>query len=495
MSDISTQLPDHEVAQEENFLRTLHWEKFYIGGAWVDPAAFADREVINPATEAPFARIAIGSAADVDRAVAAARSAFPDFAGTTVAERAALIERIRDACLARTGDLAKAISMEMGAPVAFARDFHVPAGISHLTEILHVLEEFRFERSIGRTLVVKEPIGVCGLITPWNWPLNQTLCKIAPALAAGCTMVLKPSEMAPVSALILAEIMEAAATPAGVFNLVNGDGPCVGAAIAAHPDIDMISFTGSTRAGVLVTKTAADTVKRVTLELGGKSANILLPDVNFKDAVTKGVARCFINSGQSCNAPTRMLVPHDRLDEVKTIAREVAEATTVGHPSAAFALGPLANRPQFEKVQQMIEDAIAEGAELICGGPGRPPGLNQGYYARPTIFVASPDMTIAREEVFGPVLTILGYIDEDDAVRIAEATQYGLAGYVSSADSERARRIARRLRAGTIHLNYPARDPAAPFGGYKRSGLGREWGEFGLEDYLEIKGIVGYGAA
>lgn len=470
-----------------------NWDRFYIGGQWVAPASPAWGDVVDPSTETGFAKVALGSAADVDKAVAAARKAFPAFAEAPIAERAGLISRIRDLCLARADDLAAAISREMGAPPKFARNVHVPAGISHLDEILRVLERFSFERSMGTTRIVKEPVGVCGLITPWNWPLNQILCKIAPALAAGCTMVLKPSELSPGSALILAEIMDAAGTPPGVFNLVNGDGPGVGAAIAAHPGIDIVSFTGSTRAGVLVSQAAATTVKKVTLELGGKSANILLPDADFPDAVAKGVTRCMINSGQSCNAPTRMLVPHDRLEEAVAHAKSAAEAIKVGDPASDTALGPLANAPQFAKVQQMIEAAIADGATLVSGGPGRPAGLNRGYYARPTVFVATPEMDIAREEVFGPVLTILGYADEDDAVRIAEDTAYGLAGYVAGKDTEQVRRVARRLRAGTIHLNYPARDAGAPFGGYKRSGIGREWGEFGLDDFLEIKGIVGYG--
>ncbi len=472
-----------------------NWTQFYIDGQWVTPTSSERLDVADPSTETAFAQVAIGNSDDVDRAVRAARRAFPDFAAFPLAERIALIARIRDLCIARTDDLASAISREMGATLGFARDVHVPAGISHLSEILRVLETFDFERSNGRTRIVKEPIGVCGLITPWNWPLNQTLCKIAPALAAGCTMVLKPSERSPASGLILAEIMDEAGTPPGVFNLVNGDGPGVGSAISAHPDIDMVSFTGSTRAGVLVSQAAAPTVKKVTLELGGKSANILLPDVDFPDAVAKAVARCFINNGQSCNAPTRLLVPQERIDEVLAHARAAAEAVIVGDPASPSAQGPLANRPQFEKVQQMIEQAVADGATLVCGGPGRPQGLNCGYYARPTVFLATPDMAIAKEEVFGPVLTILTYTDIEDAVRIAEDTEYGLAAYVSGRDIEQARQVARRLRAGTVHVNYPARDPAAPFGGYKRSGIGREWGEFGLEDFLETKGIIGYGHA
>ncbi|MDT1064244.1 aldehyde dehydrogenase family protein [Paracoccus sp. CPCC 101403] len=470
-------------------------DRFYIGGEWVLPepgAALAD--VVDPATGRRVAQVALGSAADVGKAVAAARAAFPAFSALPILERAALIRRVRDGCLARAADLAAAISQEMGAPLPFAGEVHVPGGISHLEEILRVLDRFEWQRMQGTTLITKEAIGVVGMITPWNWPLNQTLCNIAPALAAGCTMILKPSELAPLSAALLAEIMDEAGVPAGVFNLVNGDGPGVGAALATHPGVDMISFTGSTRAGVLVQKAAADTVKRVTLELGGKSANILLPDVDLRDAVAKGVARCMANGGQSCNAPTRMLVPRDRLDEVRALAREAAEGIAVGDPSRPGAIGPLANRAQFLKVQDMISAAIAEGAEVVAGGTGRPPGLDHGYHARPTILIAHPDMAIAREEVFGPVLTLLAYEDVEDAVRIANDTIYGLAGYVAGRDGEEARRVAGQIRAGTVHVNYPARDPGAPFGGFKQSGLGREWGEFGLEDFLEIKGIVGYGA-
>ncbi|QRZ16138.1 aldehyde dehydrogenase family protein (plasmid) [Paracoccus methylovorus] len=470
--------------------------QFYIGGAWIAPTAGAGAaDVVNPATETAYARVALGTAADVDKAVSAARAAFPAFAVTSLVERRSLIERIRTGCVARTEDLARAISEEMGAPLDFARNVHVPGGISHLTEIMRVLEAYPWEYTQGTTLITKEPIGVVGLITPWNWPLNQTLCKIAPALAAGCTMVMKPSELAPVSAMILAEILHDAGTPPGVFNLVQGDGPGVGTAISAHPGIDMVSFTGSTRAGIQVQKTAADTVKRVTLELGGKSANILLPDVDLPNAVAQGVARCMANAGQSCNAPTRLLVPQGRLEEVRQLARAAAEAILIGDPAQPVSLGPLANRAQFEKVQAMIEQAIAEGADVVAGGPGRPPGLNRGYYTRPTVLIAAPEMTVAREEVFGPVLTVLPYVDEEDAIRIAEDTIYGLAGYVAATDTEEARRVARRIRAGTVHVNYPARDPGAPFGGFKQSGLGREWGVFGLEDFLEIKGIVGYGAA
>ncbi len=469
--------------------------QFYIGGQWVKPASAALLDVINPATEEPFTQIAAGNATDVDRAVAAARKAFPAFAATSRAERIALLGRILEQFNQRKEDLAQAMSQEMGVPITAARNTHFPSGPAHLTETMRVLEHFAFEEKRGTTLVAKEPIGVCGLITPWNFPINQVICKVAPALAAGCTMVLKPSEVSPLSALIIAEILAAAGVPAGVFNLVNGDGAGVGQAIAGHADIDMVSFTGSTRAGVAVAKRAADTVKRVTQELGGKSANILLPDVDLERAVTLGVARCFNNSGQSCVSPTRMLVPQHRLEETAAIARKAADAAKVGPPAdEATVLGPVAHRAQFEKVQRLIEAGVAEGAKLAGGGPGRPPGLERGFFVRPTVFVGvRPEMSIAREEIFGPVLAILGYRDEEDAVRIANDTPYGLAAYVQSGSLERARSVARRLRAGNIQLNYPPVDRGAPFGGYKQSGNGREWGEFGVSEFLEIKGIVGYG--
>jgi aldehyde dehydrogenase (NAD+) len=467
---------------------------FYIGGAWRSPASDAVLEVVNPATEEPFTQIAAGNAADVDRAVAAARAAFPSYAATSREQRIALLRGILEQFNLRREDLSQAMSHEMGVPITAARNTHFPSGPAHLQETIRVLETFEFETLRGKTLVAREPIGVCGLITPWNFPINQVMCKVAPALAAGCTMVLKPSEVSPLSALIIAEILDAAGVPAGVFNLVNGDGINVGQAIAGHAAIDMVSFTGSTRAGVAVAKTAADTVKRVAQELGGKSANILLPDADFERAVTLGVARCFNNSGQSCVSPTRMLVPKDRLAEVAAIARQATAGMRVGSPAdESTVLGPVAHRAQFEKVQRLIEAGIAEGARPAAGGPGHPAGLARGFFVRPTVFVdVQPEMTIAREEIFGPVLSILAYDDEDDAVRIANDTPYGLAAYVQSGSLARARGVARRLRAGNIQLNYPPVDRGAPFGGYKQSGNGREWGEFGLNEYLEIKGIVGY---
>jgi aldehyde dehydrogenase (NAD+) len=468
---------------------------FYIDGAWRAALSGAVLDVVNPATEETFAQVAAGNAADVDRAVAAARKAFPAYAASSREERIALLGRILEGFNARKEDLSQAMSREMGVPIKAARDTHFPSGPAHLAEAMRVLKDFAFDVRHGTTLVAKEPIGVCGLITPWNFPINQVVCKVVPALAAGCAMVLKPSEISPLSALIVAEILHEARVPAGVFNLLNGDGAGVGQAIAAHPDIDMVSFTGSTRAGVAVAKAAADTVKRVTQELGGKSANILLPDVDFARAVALGVARCFNNSGQSCVSPTRMLVPYDRLREVEAIARTAAEGIKVGSPAdESTVLGPVANRAQFEKVQRLIEAGIVEGARAAAGGPGRPAGLARGFFVRPTVFVdVRPEMRIAREEIFGPVLSILGYEDEDDAVRIANDTPYGLAAYVQAGDPERGRHVARRLRAGILQLNYPPVDRGAPFGGYKQSGNGREWGEYGLNEYLEIKGIVGSG--
>ncbi|HVJ32689.1 MAG TPA: aldehyde dehydrogenase family protein [Terriglobia bacterium] len=471
--------------------------KFYINGAWVDPVKPATLDVINPATEEAFATISVGSAADVDRAVAAAKAAFPAFTKTGKAERLALLKRILEIYNERAEDIAKAVSDEMGAPMSWARDAQTWAGRAHMEATIAALESFEFEHQRGKTRIVKEGIGVVALITPWNWPLNQIVCKVAPAIAAGCTMVLKPSEIAPMSGLVWAEIMHAAGTPAGVFNLVNGDGPSVGQVMAGHKDVDMVSFTGSTRAGIIVAKTAADTVKRVAQELGGKSANIILPDADLETAVTKGVEGCFGNTGQSCDAPTRMLVPSSRHDEALVIARKSAEAHKVGDPKAAdTVLGPVVSELQFNKVQRLIEAGIAEGATLVTGGTGRPEGLNRGYYVRPTVFGnVRPDMTIAREEIFGPVLSIIPYETEEQAVEIANDTVYGLAAYVQSKDIQHARKVARQLRAGQVNINYPDWDTFAPFGGYKQSGNGREYADWGIHDFLEVKGIIGYGDA
>ncbi|SAL62266.1 aldehyde dehydrogenase [Caballeronia udeis] len=469
--------------------------QFYIDGQWTDPVSPAWFDLIDPATESTIDRLALGNAADVDRAVAAARKAFAAYSATSVQERIDLLRRIVQVYERRYDEFAEAMRIEMGAPIAFARKGQAARGRAHLNALIGVLENFEFEEQRGTTRVRLEPVGVCGLITPWNWPINQIVVKIAPALAAGCTMVLKPSEYSSLSALLFAEVAHEAGVPPGVLNVVNGDGPGVGAAIASHPDIDMVSFTGSTRAGILVAQMAAETVKRVAQELGGKSANILLDDVNLDDAVTRGVAACFTNSGQSCSIPTRMLVPRHMMNDAAQIAKAAALGYVVGATdSETTQLGPLVNRNQFERVQVLIQKGIDEGARLVTGGTGRPDGLSKGYYVKPTIFAdVTPGMTIAREEIFGPVLSIMGYDTEDEAIRIANGTDYGLAAYVQSADIERARTIGRQLRAGGVHLNYPAPDFNAPFGGYKRSGNGREWGEAGLREYLEIKAMVGYG--
>ncbi|KLU24806.1 aldehyde dehydrogenase [Caballeronia mineralivorans PML1(12)] len=473
-----------------------HELQFYIGGEWVAPAGQARLPVIDPSTEEAFAEIAMGTPADVDRAVAAARKAFASFALTTPEERLALIRKILEAYSERYDEMAQLISREIGAPRALAHGWQAGLGTRHLKELIRTCEAFTWQRKKGTTLITHEPIGVVALITPWNWPINQIVCKVAPAIAAGCTMVLKPSEVSPLNALLFAEVLDAAGVPPGVFNLVNGDGPTVGAALCSHPDVDMVSFTGSTRAGIEVARLAAPTVKRVHQELGGKSANLILDDADLDAAVTAGVNACFGNSGQSCNAPTRMFVPAARHEEAVAIARRAAEAHVVGPADAAgTTLGPVVSALQFERIQRLIETGMDEGARVVTGGPGRPDGLTRGYFIRPTVFAGvTPDMTIARDEIFGPVLSILPYRDEDDAIAMANDSVFGLAAYVQSGDIERARRVARRLRAGSVHLNYPAWDAGAPFGGYKQSGNGREYGEWGLEAFLEVKGIVGYGA-
>jgi aldehyde dehydrogenase (NAD+) len=471
--------------------------KFYINGEWVAPLEPRRHAVINPATEEPVAEISLGSARDVDKAVAAARAAFPAYSRSSKEERLALLQKIVEAYKARYDELAQTITKEMGAPAWLANRAQAAVGMAHLNQMLSILKDFTFEEQRGTTRIVKEPVGVCGFITPWNWPMNQITCKVVPALAAGCTMVLKPSEYTPLDAVIFTEILHAAGVPKGVFNLVNGDGPGVGQALAVHPDIDMMSFTGSTRAGIAVAKTAADTVKRVHQELGGKSANIVLPDADLQKAVAGGVQACFLNSGQSCDAPTRMFVQAKQHDEAAVIAKAAAEATKAGDPNTkGTTIGPVVNEAQFRKIQRLIEAAIAEGATLITGGPGRPEGLNRGYYVRPTVFAnVKPEMTIAREEIFGPVLSILPYETEEQAIRMANDTVYGLSGYVQSGDIEHARRVAAQLRTGQVRLNGAGPDFAAPFGGFKQSGNGREWGEFGLEEFLEIKAVIGYGTA
>jgi aldehyde dehydrogenase (NAD+) len=467
--------------------------QFYINGKWVNSAQAHDFEVIDPATEQPIATISLGSSADVDNAVAAAKKAFMSYSETTVAERLALLEKIIEIYRAKMEEMAETISMEMGAPQWLAKAAQAPAGLAHLLEIVKVLKTFQFEEHKGTTLMRKEPIGVCGLITPWNWPMNQVVCKVAPALAAGCTMVLKPSEIASLSAYLFAKILDEAGVPPGVFNLVNGDGATVGTALSSHPHIDMVSFTGSTRAGVAVAVAAAPTVKRVTQELGGKSANIILDDADLASAVKDGVQTCFRNSGQSCDAPTRLLVPRAKMDAAAFAAKEAAESTIVADAAAKGSIGPLVSQAQFDKVQKLILKGIEEGAKLVAGGLGRPNGVDRGYFVKPTIFSAvRNDMTIAREEIFGPVLCIIPYGDEEDAIRIANDTPYGLSGYVTSGDLEHARRVGKRLRSGNVRLNGARIDFAGCFGGYKQSGNGREWGESGLEEFLELKAIFGY---
>jgi aldehyde dehydrogenase (NAD+) len=472
---------------------TYEYRKFYIDGQWVDPAARNDFKVINPATEEPAGVISMGNEADVNRAVAAARRAFDTFSQTTREERRALLENVLKIYKKRYADVANAIRDEMGAPASLANGAQAGIGVGHITAMLDVLRTFEFEERRGTTRLMLEPVGVCALITPWNWPINQVAAKVVPALAAGCTMVLKPSEFSPFSAIIWAEVMHEAGVPAGVFNLINGTGTEVGAALASHLDVDMVSFTGSTRAGTEVARLAAPTVKRVHQELGGKSPNILLDDADFASAVKASVQHVFQNTGQSCNAPTRMLVPAHRLAEVEALAKQVADKVIVGDPTAQQTeIGPVVSKIQFERVEGYISKGIAEGAKLVAGGEGRPAGLTKGYYVRPTIFSnVNNDMVIAREEIFGPVLAILPYRDEEEAIRIANDTPYGLAAYIWSADLAHATRVGRRIRAGRVTINNAAGDMNTPFGGFKRSGNGREWGEHGLRDFLEVKAVLG----
>lgn len=468
--------------------------QFYIGGKWIDPSVVHDCVVIDPANETPIASISLGSKADVDKAVAAARKAFESYSETTLEMRFELLQSIIEIYKSKMEAMAQTISQEMGAPISLSRAAQAPAGLAHFSELAKLLKNFQFEKLNGSTLLRKEPIGVCGLITPWNWPMNQIACKVAPALAAGCTMVLKPSELAPLSAYLFAQILHEAGVPPGVFNLVNGDGLNVGSAISSHPDLDMVSFTGSSRGGIAVASAAAPTVKRVTQELGGKSAHIILDDADLPNAVRDGVQACFRNTGQSCNAPTRMLVPRSWMPDAAAAAKQVAESITVGDPSADTTnLGPLANKSQHEKVQRYIGKGIEEGAKLIAGGPELPNGIQKGYFVKPTVFSdVRNDMTIAREEIFGPVLCIIPYEDEEDAIRIANETPFGLSGYVSSGNMERARRVAKRIRSGNVHINGARLDFGGCFGGFKQSGNGREWGEAGLLEFLELKAVFGY---
>ncbi|HEY0803300.1 MAG TPA: aldehyde dehydrogenase family protein, partial [Steroidobacteraceae bacterium] len=471
--------------------------QFYIDGAWVDPVEAKELKVINPATEEVAGVISMGSSKDVDRAVAAARRAFDSYSRTSPAERLALMERILTAYKAHYGEIAQAISTEMGAPITLSKGSQTGVGVGHISAMIDVLKTFKFEEMQGTVRLVQEPVGVCALITPWNWPMNQVAAKVVPALAAGCTMVLKPSEYSPFSAIIWAKIMHEAGVPAGVFNLINGDGSSVGAPLSSHREVDMVSFTGSTRAGTEVAKNAAASVKRVHQELGGKSPNVLLDDADFERAVTKSVLHVFQNSGQSCNAPTRMLVPRPKLAEVEAIAKRVAESVVTGDPTSEKTnLGPLVSKLQFDRVEGYIAKGIAEGAKVVIGGSGRPDGLTKSYFVKPTIFSnVHNDMTIAREEIFGPVLCILPYDNEEQAVQIANDTPYGLAAFVWSKDNLHARRIGGRIRAGQVTLNGAQGSMNTPFGGFKMSGNGREWGEHGLRDFLEVKAVIGVDAA
>ena len=468
--------------------------KFYIDGAWVDPAEPSTLGVINPATEEVFAQISLGSASDVDRAVTAARRAFATWSQADVEVRLSWLQKIIEGFRARLPELARMMTLEMGAPITFATQRQATVALFHFEEAARVLANYKFEERMGNGIIRREPIGVCGLITPWNWPLNQVASKVAPALATGCTVVLKPSEIAPLSAMLFAEIVDDAGLPAGVFNLVNGDGPTVGEAIAAHPEIDMVSFTGSTAAGIRVAKLAADTVKRVAQELGGKSANIILADADLKAAVIQGVHACYTNGGQNCQSPTRMLIPRAQRDAAFAAAREAVGSIRLGDPlDPASTMGPLVSQAQFEKVQDLIRSGVDEGATLVAGGSGRPAELNRGYFVRPTVFGdVTPHMKIAREEIFGPVLSIISYDTEDEAIEIANDTPFGLAGLVQSKDLDRARRVGNRIRAGRVYLNGAPFDRSLPFGGYKQSGNGREFGVFGFEEYLEVKAMIGF---
>ena len=471
--------------------------QFYIGGTWCNPRDGRDHPVIDPSSEEPCAVISLGGQADTDAAVTAARAAFPGWMATPPAERMALVEKLYEIYKARTEEMAQAISLEMGAPIDLARQQQAPAGIGHMKAFLKAGQEFEFSRPLREddrdTRIILEPVGVVGMITPWNWPMNQITLKVIAALVAGCTMVLKPSEESPLDAVLFAEMMDEAGFPPGVFNLVNGDGAGVGGQLSAHADVDMISFTGSARAGRLISKTAADTLKRVSLELGGKGANLIFADADEK-AVKRGVLHCMNNSGQSCNAPTRMLVQRDIYDRTVEAATEIANGVEVGssHEEGRH-MGPVVNQVQFDKIQDLIQTGIDEGARLVAGGPGRPDGLNRGYFVRPTVFAdVTNDMTIAREEIFGPVLSIMPFDTEEDGVRIANDTPYGLTNYVQTADGARANRVARALRSGMVEMNGKPRGPGAPFGGMKQSGHGREGGRWGIEDFLEVKAVSGW---
>jgi aldehyde dehydrogenase (NAD+) len=470
---------------------------FYINGSWVEPELSNDFDVIDPSTEETCAVISLGSQADTNKAVAAARASFESWMFTPKNERLQLIESILEEYQKRAEDMANAISLEMGAPIEMARQQQVGTGLNHIKGFINVFKDFNFDQNLNENTpndkILYEPVGVCGLITPWNWPMNQVTLKAIPAIAAGCTMILKPSEVAPLSSIVFSEMLHEAGCPAGVFNMVNGDGVGVGSQLSAHPDVDMISFTGSTRAGIAISKAAADTLKRVTLELGGKGANLIFADANEK-AIKNGVLRVMNNSGQSCNAPTRMIVEESIYEKAVSIAAEVAESIKVssGHETGRH-IGPVVSEVQFDKIQNLINKGVEEGAKLVAGGPGRPEGLNRGYYVKPTVFAdVTQNMTIYNEEIFGPVLSIMPFTDEDHAVELANDTDYGLTNYVQSEDNEKRNRVARRLRSGMVEMNGLPRSSGSPFGGYKQSGNGREGGIWGLEDFLEVKSVSGW---
>lgn len=472
----------------------MYNDNFFINGQWVECSTQDRIDVINPANETSVMALPCGGEKDVNAAVAAAKEAFKSFSQWDKEQRLELLERVLEEYNKRMGDVAQAITSEMGAPTKLSHNAQAASGAGHLVAAIKALKNLDESHSLKKTEVYYEPVGVCALITPWNWPVNQIMCKVAPALAAGCTMVLKPSEEAPLSAILVAEVLEAAGVPAGVFNMVHGTGEGVGAPLSSHPDVDLVSFTGSTRAGTAVMKAAADTIKKVCLELGGKSANILLDDVDFERSVKQGVLSCFSNTGQSCNAPTRMLVPETEMARVIAIAEQAAQKVKAGDPqSEETTMGPVVSKRQYERIQMLIQAGIDEGATLVCGGTGKPEGNETGYFVKPTIFAnANNQMAIAREEIFGPVLTIIPYKDEAEAIEIANDTVYGLSGYVSSSDLERAKSVARQLRTGMVHLNGAPTDVFAPFGGYKQSGNGREWGAEGLKEFLEVKAIMGH---
>lgn len=463
----------------------------YIDGHWVTASGGREIAVVNPATEEEVGFVAACEKDEIDRAVAAARRAFEEYSQTTRRERIQLLERVLAEYQRRSRDVAAAISADIGAPAWFAEQMQAATGLAHLMTGLEVLKTYEFTTSSGSTRIDKVPIGVCGLITPWNWPINQIACKVVPALAVGCTMVLKPSEIAPRSAQVWTEILDAAGTPAGVFNLVTGDG-AIGAMLSAHPDIDMVSFTGSTRAGVEVARAAAPTIKRVCQELGGKSANLVLDDAELSTAIPAAIQAVCLNSGQSCNAPTRLLVPRRMMDDVITLARAAAEQIEIGPPSSNAYMGPVVSAAQWQRVQNLIQKGLEEGATLVAGGPGKPNGFEVGFYVKPTVFAnVTNDMRIAREEIFGPVLCIIAYDDEQEAIELANDSVYGLAGYVQSSDDSRALLVASRLRVGQVQINGAPLDFTAPFGGFKQSGNGREWGACGFSEYLELRAIMG----